>query len=463
MAGNESPPEVILISDRRKYVTFFRPHTGVEGRFWVVGKKGTRSGEVPFKTILESPPDLPAYALFYVDLLPPRVGRIVKFLEETYPRIPIILHRRCHEGDQHTAPYYVDEVEEDLSRWAIQVRELALIRHRVEELLRLLEPVENLLILTHPNPDPDAIASSLALRALVNRTKQRATLGYLGRPLSRPENLHMLRLLEIDLERLEEKDLYRYDGVVLVDCQENLFQDYRLPEVTAVIDHHPEQAQYFARYRDIVPEEGSTSTIITRYYQALKQEPSQRIATALLYGIKTDTFFLKREVNQDDIESFVFLYPRANINLLRRMEIPELDPERMKLLGQALTEAKVMQGVFIATLPHSAEVSEDLVARLADLGLQVKGATWSLALGIVDDVAILSVRNVGYVRHAGRAVQNAFQDYGSAGGHRTAARAILQWEKLCNLFGHPPEPKELETWAVTRLLKEIVPEEESPP
>lgn len=458
MTGNE-PPVVILISDRRKYAPFLRTLPS-PGFFWGAGKRASRSGELSLKSVMENPPDLPAHALFYLDLPPRRIPKVVKFLESTYPRIPVILDKRSLEGEVWSAGHYVEDTEQDLSRWTIQMRELALIREKVEELLKLLAPLENLLLLTHPNPDPDAIAAALGLRSLLNRTRQRATLAYLGRPLSRPENLNMLRLLEIDLERLEEADLHRFDGIVLVDCQENLFQNYALPPVTAVIDHHPEQIQYRAPFRDIVPEEGSTSTIITRYYQALGIEPSQRVATALLYGIKTDTFFLKREVNQNDILSFVYLYPRANINLLRRMEVPELPLEKMKLLGEVLTGARVQNGVFIAIVPECPDASEDLVARLADLGLQVKGASWSVVAGVLPDGVVISVRNVGYVRHAGRAVQNAFASLGPAGGHRTQARAILSREKLFQKLGREPTPEILEDWILSQLLKEILPEEE---
>jgi nanoRNase/pAp phosphatase (c-di-AMP/oligoRNAs hydrolase) len=458
--GDPSSPLVILVSDRRKYLPFLRSFNN--SVFWAHGRTPSAPGITPFKSILANPPDLSANAFFYVDLPPHRIPRTVQFLKNTYPRIPIILDRRSHEGEPHTAPYYLEDIEEDLKFWTSRARELAAVREKVEDLLRLIAPLENLLILTHPNPDPDAIAASLGLKALLNRTKQRATLGYLGRPLSRPENLNMIRLLEIDLVRLEEKELKDFDGIVLVDCQENLFQEYSLPPITAVIDHHPEQIQYTAQYRDIVPEEGSTSTIITRYFQALKIEPSQRVATALLYGIKTDTFFLKREVNEDDILSFVYLYPRANINLLRRMEVPELAPEKIALLGKSLMEARLVQEVFVGVLPPHEEVSEDLIARLADLGLQVKGASWSLAIGFLDDAVILSVRNVGYVRHAGRALQNAFRSLGPAGGHRTSARAILDRKKLSQRMNKEEEAsvERIVAWILRELLKEIAPEEE---
>jgi nanoRNase/pAp phosphatase (c-di-AMP/oligoRNAs hydrolase) len=461
MPGSDpSSPLVILVSDRRKYLPFLRSLGSLPGIFWALDRASQGQGSTPFKTVLENPPDLPSNALFYVDLPPHRVKKVVSFLEETYPRIPIILDRRCHEGEPHTTSHYIENVEEDLRLWTVRARELALVREKVEELLKLIAPIENLLILTHPNPDPDAIAASLGLRALLNRTKQRATLGYLGRPLSRPENLNMIHLLEIDLKRLEEEELKQYDGIVLVDCQENLFQEFQLPPITAVIDHHPEQIQYTAKYRDIVPAEGSTSTIITRYFQALKIEPSQRVATALLYGIKTDTFFLKREVNEDDILSFVYLYPRANINLLRRMEVPELEPQKVVLLGKALIESRVVHQVFVGVLPPHEEVSEDLIARLADLGLQVKGASWSMAVGFLDDAVILSVRNVGYVRHAGRALQNAFRGLGPAGGHRTSARAILDRKKLLQKMNREGDPDEIVDWILKQLLQEISPVEE---
>jgi nanoRNase/pAp phosphatase (c-di-AMP/oligoRNAs hydrolase) len=56
----------------------------------------------------------------------------------------------------------------------------------------------------------------------------------------------------------------------------------------------------------------------------------------------------------------------------------------------------------------------------------VKGIEWSVVSGISGDELHISVRNVGYVRAAGDVVREAFGSLGSAGGHRSAAKAVVR-------------------------------------
>jgi len=57
---------------------------------------------------------------------------------------------------------------------------------------------------------------------------------------------------------------------------------------------------------------------------------------------------------------------------------------------------------------------------------------WSVVSGIVDADVHVSVRNVGYVRAAGEVVRQAFGALGSAGGHRSMAKAVIplrEWRR----------------------------------
>jgi nanoRNase/pAp phosphatase (c-di-AMP/oligoRNAs hydrolase) len=419
-----------------------------------------RTADRSLRRVLEDAPDLPREALLYLDLDPTRAQTVLPALKASYPRAAFVLDPRSVADAERDPRALVGDPAEGLAEWAARCRDLAELRRRVESLRELIDPARQVLVLTHPNPDPDAIAAALAMRSVLARDRRTCTLGYLGRPLTRPENVAMVDLLEIDLQRLEPDRLSKFDAIVLVDCQENLFAGLDLPAVTAVIDHHPEQAHYAAPYRDVVPEEGSTSTILTRYLQALQIEPSQRLATALLYGIKSDTLFLHREVADDDLAGFLYLYPRANVNLLRRIEAPELSADRLRLLGSALAQARVVGEIVVAGIAV-AGAREDLAARLADLGLQVEGATWSLAWIQADDELVISVRNVGWVKHAGRAVAAAWGRFGPAGGHRSAARAIMPLTAAREELGKDPDRALLEDWIVARLAEAIRPDDEA--
>src|SRR6185436_1991535 len=143
-------------------------------------------------------------------------------------------------------------------------------------------------------PDPDAIGSGLALRQVLGRNKQTAPLVSFGR-VTRPENIAMVKLLEIEIEKITESGLKDFDHIAVVDLQPPHLS--KPPEhVDLVIDHHPEQFTYKSHIKDIRPSYGATSSILLEYLLCSGASITTRVATAMLYGIKSDTFLLSREV-----------------------------------------------------------------------------------------------------------------------------------------------------------------------
>jgi nanoRNase/pAp phosphatase (c-di-AMP/oligoRNAs hydrolase) len=299
--------------------------------------------------------------------------------------------------------------------------ERAALRARVERVRRHLAPAERVLIMMQDDPDPDAIASALALRTLLGRTKAAAPIGTFG-TITRPENRAMIRILEIDVEQIKPRAVSEYDMVVMVDTQPSFFEE-PFGEVDVVIDHHPEETPARARLKDIRPAYGATSTILTEYLRAADVRITQRLATALLYGINTDTLHLERGATRADMDAFTFLHAHANHSALRRIERPELPEAALDVLAAGIARRRIDAGVVFV---HLGPVGyPELVAQFADLFLQIEGAEWSVVSGIVEGDLHVSVRNVGYVRAAGDVVRQAFGALGSAGGHRSMAKAVV--------------------------------------
>src|SRR6185436_14186375 len=130
----------------------------------------------------------------------------------------------------------------------------------------------------------------------------------------------------------------------------------------------------------------------------------QRLATALLYGIKTDTLFLDRETSKADILAFAYLYPLVNTNLLRRIEKPELPKSAFAAFSRALKNIDLSHG--LAYVHLGAVEREDVIPQMAELGLELQGAEWSAASGIVGESVVVSVRNAGYLKAAGTVVRS---------------------------------------------------------
>jgi nanoRNase/pAp phosphatase (c-di-AMP/oligoRNAs hydrolase) len=304
-------------------------------------------------------------------------------------------------------------------------------RQRVQQYQRYLDDADRILILTHHDPDPDAMASGVALRNLLRRTRQTAIIGCL-QGVTRPENLRMVKSLDLHIEVLTPEEVRQFDRVCLVDVQPHYFSGL-LPHVDLVIDHHPPQSGYSAMFNDIRPEYGSTSTILCEHLRAVDIDISERTATAMLYAIKSDTLFFNRQANRADLDAFSYLYPLADAAMIRKMEGAEITAERLDYVIKGWQQGRMMEHVFCAFLGEPPR--EDFIPYVADFYLQLENVQWTVISGVVNDTFVVSVRNLGYSRNAGDFVKRWFSGIGRAGGHRTMAKAVVPLEAFQQKFG----------------------------
>jgi len=351
-----------------------------------------------------------------------RQARVVQAIRAVAPDAPIVAvaEDRVPGGEPDGVVGLGMDVFSD--RVVAPALERALTRARVERVRAHFSAAERVLIMMQDDPDPDAIASALALRAVLGRNKTVAPIATFG-TITRPENRAMTRILEIDVEHIKPRAVEEYDMVAMVDAQPSFFEE-SFERVDLVIDHHPEEAPVRAAIKDVRPGYGATATILTEYLRAADVRPTQRLATALLYGIKADTQHLERGATRADIEAFSFVHGLANHSALRRIERPDLPAEALDVLARGIARRQVHHGVAFVHLGPVAY--PELVAQFADFFLQVEGAEWSVVSGTVHGELHVSVRNVGWVRAAGDVVRHAFGDLGSAGGHRSMAKAVIR-------------------------------------
>src|SRR5437899_8031370 len=138
-------------------------------------------------------------------------------------------------------------------------------------------------------------------------------------------------------------------------------------EIDIVIYHHTEQFNYQSHIKVIRPSYGATSTVLLEYLLCANSVIGPRLATALLYGIKSDTFSLSREVNEWDVGAFSYLYPLANQNLMRRIECPELPPAALDALSLGLKNRRVIDKVAFVHLGRGER--DELIPPMANFGL----------------------------------------------------------------------------------------------
>jgi nanoRNase/pAp phosphatase (c-di-AMP/oligoRNAs hydrolase) len=298
----------------------------------------------------------------------------------------------------------------------------AFTEHKLKHLRATVNEGERVAILLQNDPDADAMSSALALRALLGRNKLTTPI-FAFTPVTRPENRTMAHLLGIEVVPVDTRTLQKFDKIAMVDVEPPYFGD-RLPRADIVIDHHCGYETGIASFEDIRVEYGAAATIMTEYLVSAKEHISERLATALLYGIHTDTRALSRRVTRADMEAFTHLYPLVNHHALGRIDRPQMPLAFARVLSRAMRRLMVRNGVMILHLGRVER--DDLIVQMADFCLQFESVEWVAVSGKLGRNLVVAARNRGLGHaNAGAMVKRLFGDIGSAGGHRNMAKAVV--------------------------------------
>ncbi len=292
----------------------------------------------------------------------------------------------------------------------------------IEKLLEAVKSKRKVLIQTHNNPDPDTIAAAFALKnLLVSRLKKRVTIAYMG-VIGRAENKEFVKLCKIDMHYITKLNISRYDYLILVDTQPgagNIYEaSQRLPD--AVIDHHNLRTiSNTIPFNDIRTHYGSTSTIIAEYYKKLGEIPDSNTATALYYGIKTDTFGAGRGNTQADMDMISFVFPYASFAKLNKIETPELPRYYFKTIRKAVDQSLIYDDLIFCNLEEVRNA--DLIAEVSDYLLRMRDVKSSFVVGKIDQTCYFSIRNKTRKKAVGSIALSIVKGIGYGGGHMKSA------------------------------------------
>jgi nanoRNase/pAp phosphatase (c-di-AMP/oligoRNAs hydrolase) len=289
------------------------------------------------------------------------------------------------------------------------------------------------LVLTHDNPDPDALASAILLCTVLRRAfKQRATAAY-GGIVGRAENREMVRSLHLKVSHIRHLSLKRYQRFALVDTQPRTGNNQLPPEIQPdlVIDHHPvRKATLTASFLDIRPAYGATATVLGEYLLAAGIRPTHALATALIYAIRSETQDFSREFTGPDKAIYDHFFPLANHRLLARIQNPRLPLSYFSDLHAALERLAAVDSLILS---HLGEVGQpDIVPEIADLLLRMAGKTWALCTGFYGDRLYLSIRTTNPRAEAGSLMRRLIGRRGKGGGHGRTAGGWIDASRLAD-------------------------------
>jgi nanoRNase/pAp phosphatase (c-di-AMP/oligoRNAs hydrolase) len=279
------------------------------------------------------------------------------------------------------------------------------------------------------NADPDAMSSAMALKRLFWRRVKKTGI-YHTNVIKRADNLAMINLLKVDQKHIRKLKPHNFTKFAILDSQPSHNDLLTKYNYDIIIDHHPFVPQSKATFLEIKEEYGATSSIMTEYLRAAGIKPSPRLATALFYGIKTDTDNFVRDSTPNDINAFRYLFQFINVNIIKKIEASELTKNTLQQYRTAMENLIfVKDKVFI---PMDNVNNPDTLVLMADFFLKMAEITWSIAAGISGKKLVIIFRNAGFRLDAGKVAQKLFGDYGSAGGHKSAARAEIPLSNIEN-------------------------------
>jgi nanoRNase/pAp phosphatase (c-di-AMP/oligoRNAs hydrolase) len=293
---------------------------------------------------------------------------------------------------------------------------------KLQRLRELFTGNTYLLIVAQDNPDPDSLAAAVALRKLGNSLANLQVSIASGGTVGRGENRALVRYLGLNLRAMAEVDHAKFDLLAMVDTQPGTGNN-SLPEgvePSIVIDHHPIRRQTrMVPFTDIRSSYGSTSTILLEYLIEAGITPDAPLATALLYGIRSDTQDLGREASRADIEAMELLYPYANKRMLGEIQRGRVPREYYQMLADGLRNARVQRPAIVTDLGHID--NPDMIAEVADLLLREDETTWTMCTGSWKDKLLISIRTSEESNLAAKVIKHVVARRGTGGGHLTYA------------------------------------------
>ena len=265
---------------------------------------------------------------------------------------------------------------------------------RLTQLLELFNRNDDWLIVI--NADPDAMASAMALKRIMSHRTGKVTIARINE-ISRPDNLAMIRYLRIPMLPLTDKLKASYSHFAMVDSQPHHNPAFAGIPFSIVIDHHPAVPEHpvDAAYVDIRPQYGAVSTLLTEYLRAYHIRPGIRLATALQYGIRTDTATFTRTGTEIDLRAYQYLAAHGDTALLTRITRSEYLPEWLKYFARAFSSMHQCGSgayCYLDTVENP-----DILVVVADFFTHVHSIKWVGVCGVYNDTVVVIFRGDGHV------------------------------------------------------------------
>lgn len=307
-------------------------------------------------------------------------------------------------------------------------------RPRVDELLDHLRDKHKILVTTHRDPDPDALASAIGLSFLLHVLLPDSKIttsfaGELGGGLNSVFASYSLPLYA----SWSKVDLTSFDAVCLLDCQPSFTNSPLPPEVcpVAVIDHHPalRGKPCHSPFIDIRRKVGASCSIIYSYFSEMNLVIPKDIAALMLYGIESDLAGAAGQPGELDNAALSALTLIADMRKLYRIRFADLSRSYYQAYYQAMQNAVIYDHAMVSHLRTIDSPEQPAV--MADFLLRYESVTWVMVSALSGRGLAISLRTTDEAPHsAGSTIAHILKGIGNGGGHPTKAGGYVPLKDL---------------------------------
>ena len=370
-------------------------------------------------------------AILYLDDKSISDDEPLEVIKRKWPKTPILTTIPI-EGDGYDL-ISIDDISFSAMQDRIRGWERKEGASTLDNYLKSISENSRVTIFCHDNPDPDALASALAMNELFVTHGHVSQIVH-GGMIEHHQNQAMVKELEIPVRRLildwEITDLINESDIIIaVDFHRpganNIMPKDCIPHI--IIDHHSVDDSVTADLAMVSSEYSSTSSMVASLLMSSDFEMNSRVATALAFGIKTDTLGFTRNFNAVDVRALLWINAWVDKEKLRAIEMPPRSIEALESFSVALNDKLHYDNLIIAPVHNL--TNRDSLAQIADFLLPTEGVDTVIAFGIRRNKVILSVRSNREGLHVGKILSSNFPE-GLAGGHKSLGGGQIPFEVI---------------------------------
>lgn len=293
-----------------------------------------------------------------------------------------------------------------------------------ERFLLKLDKCEHLYIQPHDFPSHDAVSSSFAMQYLLAQFGFKCSIVYNGY-INRIDLKNMINWLSIDIRHINKATLTPHDKIIVIDgcIGEKNVTDMPGLEV-GVIDHNSVTAPDHVWYADIRPEFACSASIMVDYFRFFKIDIPEKIATALLVGLMSETKQLTRHVSAADVEAMLSLKQIADTELSNKILRNQLEYHDLENVKNLLNNVQLDNNIAYCTLT---DFPKSLLGSSGDFLLSIDQVDIVILMSKMHERAYVSLRSECPNIHVNQVLKQVLidQKVGFSGGNKFTAGGVV--------------------------------------